>query len=110
VPSRAQAAISRAPIVPIPVFDENRRIIIECFQAVEDRGSQRVLPTLTAAYNKLRRVRNSRRHESLAEFLHHAICALESNHPEGAKYILLTALANFGWPADYPERDELPAL
>jgi hypothetical protein len=92
--------MNRTTIVPIPVFDENRRLIIDCFQAVENRSSQKVLPTMTAAYDRLRRVKNSARHERLAEFLHHAITALESDQPEGAKYILLTALATFGWPSD----------
>jgi hypothetical protein len=100
VASRAEARVNRSPIVPIPVFDENRRLIIDCFQAVEQRGSQRVLPAMTAAYARLRRVKNSARHERLAEFLQHAIAALESDQPEGAKYILLTALATFGWPSD----------
>jgi hypothetical protein len=107
--SRAQANTHRAPVVPIPVFDENRRLIIGCFQAVGDRGSQRVLPVLTGAYDKVRRVKNSLRHARLAEFLHHAIVALESDQPEGAKYILLTALATFGWPSDLPEY-EVPVL
>ena len=92
--------MNHTPIVPIPVFDENRRLIIDCFQAVEQRGSQKVLPAMNAAYARLRRVKNSTRHERLAEFLHHAIAALESDQPEGAKYILLTALATFGWPSD----------
>jgi hypothetical protein len=100
VASRAEVSTNRTAIVSIPVFDENRRLIIDCFQAVEDRGSERVLPRMTAAYARLRRVKNSARHERLAEFLQHAIAALESNQPEGAKYILLTALATFGWPSD----------
>jgi hypothetical protein len=92
--------MNRAEVIPFPDFDENRRLIIECFQAVEDRGTRKVLPALTAAYEGLCRVRNSSRHARLAEFLHHAITALESDQPEGAKYILLTALATFGWPSD----------
>jgi hypothetical protein len=68
-----------------PDFDENRRIIIECFQAVEGRGTRKVLPALRAAYDQLCRGRNSTRHARLAEFLHHAITAVESNQPEGAK-------------------------
>lgn len=97
---RVPAAHHRATVISFPDFDENRRIIIECFQAVESRGTKRILPTLTAAYDRLRRVKNSTRHKRLAEFLHHAIVAVESDQPEGAKYILLTALATFGWPSD----------
>jgi len=100
VSSRAQANVNRTPVIAFPDFDENRRLIIDCFEAVENRGTKKVLPALTAAYDQLRRVRNSSRHARLAEFLHHAITALESDQPEGAKYILLTALATFGWPSD----------
>jgi hypothetical protein len=100
---RVPAPINRASVIAFPDFDENRRIIIECFQAVEGRGTRKVLPALTAAYDKLCRVRNSARHARLAEFLQHAITAVESDQPEGAKYILLTALATFGWPADFAD-------
>jgi len=55
------------------------------------------------AYDQLCRVRNSLRHARLAEFPHHAITALESDQREGAKYILLTALATFGWRSDYTD-------
>lgn len=95
--------MNRTPVIPFPDFDENRRLIIDCFQAVEGRGTKKVVPALTAAYDQLCRVRNSPRHARLAEFLRHAITALESDQPEGAKYILLTALATFGWPSDYPD-------
>jgi hypothetical protein len=92
--------VNQTSVIPIPVFDENRRLIIDCFRAVGERGSHRVVPTMTAAYNRLRRVKNSARHERLAEFLHHAITAMEADQLEGARYILLTALATFGWPSD----------
>jgi hypothetical protein len=95
--------MNSAPVIPFPSFDENRRIIIDCFQAFEGRGTGKVLPTLIAAYDQLSRVRNSTRHERLAEFIHHAITALESGQPEGAKYIRLTALATFGWPSDFAD-------
>jgi hypothetical protein len=101
VSPRIPATTNRAPVIPFPDFDENRRIIIECFQAVEGRGDGKVLPALMNAYKRLCHVRNSSRHARLAEFLHHAITAVESNQTEGAKYILLTALATFGWPSDY---------
>lgn len=97
----APATVNLAPVIPFPDFDENRRIIIECFQAVEGRTAKRVIPALTAACQRLRKVRNSPRHMRLAEFLQHALAAMESNQPEGAKYILLTALATFGWPSDF---------
>jgi len=100
VDNRAGASVHRPPVIRFPDFDENRRTIIDCFQAVEGRGASKALPTLTAAHDRLRRVRNSPRHARLAEFLCHAIAALESDQPEGAKYILLAALATFGWPSD----------
>jgi hypothetical protein len=87
-------------LFPIPVFDENRRLIVDCFQAVEQRGSETILPAMNAAYARLRRIKHSARHERLAELLRHAIAALESDQPEGAKYILLSALSTFGWPSD----------
>jgi len=110
VASRARAAVSLAPVVTIPVFEENRRLIIDCFRAVETRGSNRILPAMNAAHQRLCRVKNSLRHQRLAEFIHHAIVAIESDQPEGAKYILLTALATFGWPSDLPQYEEVPAL
>jgi hypothetical protein len=105
VSPRVPSSRHRAAVLSFPDFDENRRIIIDCFQAVESRGTKRVLPALTAAYEKLSRVKNSARHKRLAEFLHHAIIAVESDQPEGAKYILLTALATFGWPSDFADEN-----
>lgn len=98
--SRVRASVNLAPVVPFPDFDENRRLIIDCFRALEGRGAKNTLRALVNAHDELVRVRNSLRHQRLAEFLHHAITALESGQPEGAKYILLTALATFGWPSD----------
>ncbi len=98
--SRARAGVNLAPVVPFPDFDENRRIIIDCFRAIEGRGSKKVVRSLLSAHGELSRVRRSKRHARLAEFLQHAITAIESDQPEGAKYILLTALATFGWPSD----------
>jgi hypothetical protein len=92
--------VSLAQVVPFPDFDENRRLIIECFNAIEGCGSPKVLRRLAAARGELGRVKNSARHARLAEFVSHALTALESDQPEGAKYVLLTALATFGWPSD----------
>ncbi len=103
--SRAGAAVTLAPVIVLPDFDENRRIIIDCFRAIDGRSTKRVLQSLAGAHGDLMRVRKSSRHKRLAEFLHHAIRALESNQPEGAKYILLTALATFGWPSDLDAAD-----
>jgi hypothetical protein len=101
--SRARAGVKLAPVVTLPDFDDNRRIIVDCFRAIDGRSTKKVLVPLAAAHSELRRVKNSPRHARLAEFLHHTIAALESDQPEGAKYILLTALATFGWPSDLPE-------
>lgn len=95
--------MSSAPVVQFPDFDENRRVIIDCCEAFQQSGGGKVLPVLKAAHGRLSKVRNSIRHQRLAEFLHHAITAIEGGQTEGARYILLTALAAFGWPSDLAE-------
>jgi hypothetical protein len=95
-----------API-PFPVLDDLQYHVIEW----ADGRPANVVQEMKQAKANLQRVKGSRRHQKLAEFLHHAITAFENREPEGARYILLTAMAAFGWPAwggaepDGPEED-----
>jgi hypothetical protein len=79
------------------VFDDNRHHLIQWVdQLAQGRGAA-IVPSLTEAHARLCRVRKSARHERLADFLHHTALAIESGETVGARYILLTALAAFGW-------------
>lgn len=73
---------------------------MDCFHAVDCGAGRKALASLRGALKELGRVRNSPRHERLCEFLSHVVTAVEANQMECAKYILLTAFAAFGWPAD----------
>ena len=83
-----------APIL-FPVLDDLRYHIVEW----ADGRPADALREMKQARANLLRVKGSRRHQKVAEFLHQAITALESGEPEGSRYILLTAMAAFGWPA-----------
>jgi hypothetical protein len=86
------------------VFDDNRHHLIRWVdQLAEGRGAAMV-PSMIEAYVRLRRVRNSVRHERLADFLYHTALAIESGETAGARYILLTALASFGWASEFADR------
>lgn len=87
-------------MITLPVFDDWRLQIIDWFERIERNRVKRVIPAMEAASKELRRVRRSVRHERLAEFLEQTLMALRGGELEGAKYILLTALATFGWPSD----------
>lgn len=94
--------IEAAPIV-IPVFDDNRhRLIHWVDQLAAGRGAS-VVSSMTEEHARLRRVRNSARHERLADFLYHTVLAIEQGETAGARYILLTALAAFGWSSGFAE-------
>ena len=62
-----------------------------------------MVPAMSAGVAALQRVRNSLRHERLAEFVYFAAEAIKSGEYEGARYILLTALAAFGWTTSFGE-------
>ena len=91
-----------API-PFPVFDDNRNRIVEWVDALEQGRSNVLIPSLFAAYKQLAKVRASARHVRLSEFVQHAALAIESGETQGARYILLTALAAFGWTSRFGE-------
>ncbi len=59
------------------------------------------------AKTEISRVKGSRRHQKMAEFLQNAIAAMENGETNGARYILLTAIATFGWvsPAGFKPED-----
>jgi hypothetical protein len=87
-------------VITLPVFDDWRLQIVDWFERIERNRIKRVIPAMETACKELRRVRRSVRHERLAEFLEQTLMALKGGELEGAKYILLTALATFGWPSD----------
>ena len=98
--SPAAAKSSRIPVITIPVFDDYRLLILEWFDSIEAGAPRQVIPVIEAARRRLKRVKRSIRHEGLAEFLEQALLELRDNEVEGAQYILLTALAAFGWSTD----------
>lgn len=100
VASQVQPAPCPAAVITLPVFDDHRLLIIDWFERIERNNVRRVIPAMTTTCKRLRRVRKSLRHERLAEFLEQTLIALQAGENEGAKYILLTALATFGWPSD----------
>lgn len=81
----------------MPVFDDNGQLIIDWVEGLYQGQGKAVVPAMSVMHSRVARVRNSIRHERLAEFLQHAIRAIESDEFEGARYILLTTLAAFGW-------------
>ena len=94
--------IKTAPIA-IPVFDENRHHLIHWVDRLAAGRGASVIASMTEEHARLRRVKNSARHERLADFLYHAVLAIEQGETAGARYILLTALAAFGWPSGFAE-------
>ena len=90
-------------VVTLPVFDDHRLLMIDWFERIERNSIRQVIPAMNTTCKRLRRVRKSPRHECLAEFLEQALVALEAGEMEGARYILLTALATFGWPSNLIE-------
>jgi hypothetical protein len=86
--------------IAFPIFDDNRLRVIEWVDQLDQGCGGVIVPSLTEAHDRLRRV-NSARHERLAEFLHYAAVAIESGEIKGARYILLTALAAFGWQSQF---------
>ncbi|MDE3195121.1 MAG: hypothetical protein KGN84_02175 [Acidobacteriota bacterium] len=101
--SQAQARPRPAAVIALPVFDDHRLLIVDWFERIERNSVRRVIPEMEATCGELRRVRKSIRHARLAEFLEQTLIALRAGEREGAKYILLTALATFGWPSDLME-------
>jgi len=103
---RGSSRASDDSVTPIafPVFDDNGELIINWVEGLYQGQGKAVIPAMTAAHAQLNKVRNSLRHERLADFLHHAILAIESDEFEGARYILLTTLAAFGWSSHYGEK------
>ena len=87
--------------IAFPVFDDNRLLVIEWVEQLEQGAGAAIVPSLTEAHDRLERVRNSVRHERLAEFLRYTVVAIESGESSGARYILLTALAAFGWSSRF---------
>ena len=85
----------------MPVFDDNGELIIDWVEGLYQGQGKSVIPAMSAMHSQVGRVRNSLRHQRLAEFLHHAIRAIESEEFEGARYILLTTLAAFGWSSHF---------
>lgn len=87
-----------APVITIPVFDDHRHLIVDWYERIGEGGARKAIPSVISVCIQLRRVRSGRQ-ERLAEFLEQAVIAMQNDEIEGARYILLTALATFGWPS-----------
>lgn len=84
--------------IKLPVLDDLRSSILDWVDELDSDNIPAVLSKIVEAHDGLLKVQGSQRHLRLAEFLHHSIVALENDQPQSARYILLTAMAAFGWP------------
>lgn len=85
-------------VVAFPVFERYGDQIDEWLGAIdrsesERRTDGRIVKSMRRAVAKIERVSKSRRHTNLASFLRHAANALEASERDGARYLLMTALA-----------------
>ena len=90
-------------VIPFPIFDDHSELIATWIIAIRSGRLKDTLKSMSEVHATVSRVRKSLRHAKLAEFLHHSIDALSGGETEGARYILLTALAQFGWNVDIDE-------
>jgi hypothetical protein len=102
VPATSKARL--APVIPIPVFENHQKLLVDWFERIEQviagRGrAGQIIPAVAAVCQQLRRVRHSARHARLAQLLEPALLALHDGELEGAQGLLLNALAAFGWPS-----------
>ncbi len=103
-----QSVVRRAPTrqatvvtIAFPVFDDLRHRLLEWLDEIEANNAPLILPCMADTLARLRKVKGSARHQRLAEFLEHTLVAVESGDPESARFILLTAMAAFGWPSQF---------
>jgi hypothetical protein len=94
----------KAPaLLVLPLLDNMRDRVLDWVDELElqmaGKGAADVRFSISNARESVVRVRGSMRHQRLAEFLSHALVALDHEQPESARYILLTAMAFLGWPA-----------
>lgn len=88
-------------LIAFPVFEDHRHSIVEWADKLEEGRGAAIVPAMREAHARLCRVTTSKRHVRLAEFVYHAILAIESGETIGARYILLTSLAALGWPLEH---------
>ena len=100
---RAQSRHRVVTTISFPVFDDIRHRILEWLDELETGKPRSIIAPMTDAHARMRRVRGSLRHERMADFLDQSIIAVQAGEPEVARYILLTAMAAFGWPAQFVE-------
>ena len=103
----ARAESNRKPsgnrrVIAFPAFERYEEQIEDWLSAIGERTpgarpSLRVLRSIQRTLAEVERVRNSPRHSNLASFLRHAANAIHDMEWDGARYILMTALAVSDW-------------
>ena len=101
----SQATEQSVTPIAIPNFEGNGELIIDWVEELYRGKGKAVLPAMTAMHTQVSRVRNSIRHEHLADFLRRAMLAIDSEEFESARYVLLTTLTAFGWLPQYREKE-----
>ena len=84
-------------MVALPVFDDHRIQLNRWVDALDAGRRAAVQRAIAKALVKLLRVRGSKRHTRLAEYLELAHLALHTGQGPGARYILVSALTSLGW-------------
>lgn len=84
--------------IAFPVFERYGDRIMECLAALGDgkpsrAAAKRVTRSLWSAAASAERVRNSARHANMACLMRHTLEAMGASEWEGARYLLMTALA-----------------
>lgn len=95
---RSRPGGRRARVIPFPSFDAHGGQIDEWLSAIGEsepgvQAAAEVLRSIRRTLAGIEQVRNSPRHTNLANFLRHAANAIEGREWDGARYILITALA-----------------
>lgn len=83
------------------MFDDLRHRLLEWLDEIEANNEAVIVAPMADTLARLRKVNGSPRHQKLAEFLQHTLVAVQSGDPESARFILLTAMAAFGWPSQF---------
>lgn len=85
-------------VITLPLFERYGDQILEWLAAIDEaeparQNVMRVVKSMRCTIERTERVRNSVRHSNLASFVRHAARALEASEWDGARYILVTAMA-----------------
>lgn len=85
-----------AILLVMPRFEDNRYLLRDCAKLLEQGETGAAYSRLRVGWQFCRRI-PLEDYGRLSDFLHHAILAIETGEFEGSRYILLTAVAAFGW-------------